>query len=196
MLVEIDKAILRHIEEHKAATIKQIQRIFYRQFNNEDGYTYARRKLRHLEEQEILKSYDNNITKQKVYYMDKKLSAHDLFRLDFYSMLIYIGAEIIEFKKPHYFNNTFNPDAFAAFGYGGLGYTVLLEVDWKHVSTSMGRMQMYEKLYREADWKKEFYGRFPRIVIMGVNPLMYSSKNFTVVRLGLNLADFDRVLLK
>jgi hypothetical protein len=48
----------------------------------------------------------------------------------------------------------------------------------------MPKMQLYEKLYREVDWKKVFYGVFPQIIVMGLNPLKYCSNNFTVIRMS------------
>ncbi|WP_139905601.1 hypothetical protein [Clostridium thermarum] len=191
-MVQIDKDILIHIEKHKVITIKQCQRIFY---NTENGYNYAQRKLRDLELRGLLKSYQNSVTKEKVYYVQDKISAHDIYILDFYSKLFESGCKNIEIKKePRYLKGMLRPDGFFKFEFDGYLYFILLEVDLTHF-TGMSKFQLYEKLYRDGDLRKECCGTFPQIVVMGTGLTKYESNNFEVTYVPFDLSQsFNRVL--
>lgn len=186
MLMQRDKDILRYLEDYKAISIKQAMKIF---FNN--SYGGARRRLAELEKMKLLKSYENVLTNEKIYYIEEKLSAHDLYVMDFYAELISQGATIRQFKKqPRYLNDMIRGDAFIEFAYDNNLYYLILECDLTHF-TNNSKMQLYEKLYKDGDLQKECKGMFPSIIIMKEkDDLRYMSNNFEVVYIDFQLSNF------
>lgn len=185
MLMERDKSVLQYLEDHNAISIDQANKIFFK------NYYSARRRLKRLEQMGTLKSYVNSITKEKVYYQKKKLSAHDLFRMDFYAQLINCGAEILEFKKqPRFLKDLVRPDAFIKFKYKNNLYFILLEVDFTHFTDS-SKLQLYEKLFKENELQPQCYDLFPTLVLLKNQiTTSYKSKNFEVVYLDFKLENF------
>lgn len=199
MLTERDKQILIHIENPivKAITVKQCANIFFK--DSSTKYELARRRLKHLEENKYLKSYRNETTKQLVYYSsDEKVSAHNLYILDFLAKLYEIGCQKIIFQKPQkLLNGSIRPDAFLGFYYKDRYYFVLLEVDFTH-ATDLSKFQNYERLYKTGELQEKCYGIFPKIIVMSLTNtpnLVYSSNNFDVKYLNFKLDNFDKVVL-
>lgn len=193
MLSKTDKLLMVYLEKYHAITIKQAQRHFYK---STYGYDVAKKRLKQLEDIELLKSYKNPTTSEKVYYTDRKVSSHDLYILDFYSMLIDHDCSNIEFiKNPKYLKGIIVPDGFLKFEYNDSIYFILLEVDLTH-TTSMGKFQLYEKLYRDNELKSKCLGTFPIIAVMGFDDcLKYESENFEVVYLPFELSNFESKVL-
>ncbi|MFT8312931.1 MAG: hypothetical protein ABF633_01605 [Clostridium sp.] len=192
MLTKRDKDILIYLEKHKAITIMQSYRIF---FNDcKFGYDVARKRLKKLEDMEVLKSYKNQLTDEKIYYTEQKISAHDLYVLDFYSLLVFNNCKNIEFKiQPRYLKDMIRPDAFFKFEFNGNLYFILLEVDLTH--SSMPKMQTYERLYRSQELQEQCYGTFPLIVIMGTHNIKYESTNFDIIYSDFKLSNFTHNVL-
>lgn len=186
MLMQRDKDILRYLEDYKAISIKQTQKIF---FNG--VYGGARRRLADLEKMKLLKSYENVLTNEKVYYIEEKISAHDLYVMDFYAELISQGAKITKFKKqPRYLNDMIRADGFFEFVYENNLYWTIVECDLTHY-TGNSKMQLYEKLYKDNVLQEECRGMFPSIVIMKEkDDLRYMSNNFEVVYIDFQLTNF------
>lgn len=193
MLSKTDKQLFVYLERYHAITLKQAQRHFYR---STYGYDVAKKRLKQLEDIELLKSYKNPTTSGKVYYTDRKVSAHDLYILDFYSLLVDHGCSNIEFiKNPKYLKGVIVPDGFFKFEFNESLYFILLEVDLTH-TTSMGKFQLYEKLYRDGELKEKCYGTFPIVVVMSFDAcLKYESENFEVVYLPFDLFNFGSKVL-
>lgn len=179
MLKERDYNILNFLENSHAITIEQCANIF---FNT--SYEGARRRLRQLEEDyERIKSCKMKETGEKLYYYDRKITYHDKIAIDFISEIKRKGGNIEEFKfKPQYMNNEIIPDLKCIFTYEGRVYFTLLEVDLYH-STPITKFQKYEELYKITEFKDEFYGQKPILIICKANKfgLRYNSKNFHVL---------------
>lgn len=186
MLMQRDKDILRYLEDNKAISIKQATKIFFK-----NSYGGARRRLADLEKMKLLKSYENVLTNEKIYYIEERLSAHDLYIMDFYAELVGSGATIRQFKKqPRYLNDMIRGDGFFEFVYDNNLYFLILEVDLTHF-TSNSKMQLYEKLYKDNVLQEECRGMFPSIVIMKEkDDLRYMSNNFEVVYIDFQLNNF------
>lgn len=198
-LVEILKEIFKLQQEEKVIKnqekqkeINQCMRHFYK---SEYAYDVARKSLRELEKKGILQSYQHSITGEKVYYYDKMVSAHDLYILEFYSLLVEYGCTNIEFDmKPDYLKRITFSDGFFKFEHYGYLYICLIEVDLTH-KTSFDKFQLYEKLYRDDEFQRK-YGTFPFIAVMSFEAcLKYESKNFEVVYLPFDLANFKSKIL-
>ena len=175
MLTKRDKEILLWIQEYDILTINQAKYLF---FNG--VYDNARRRLRVLEQQEILNSYICKDSKEKVYYTNKKRNQHDIYIVDFIVKLITLGCNILEFNlKPHYLNGDLIPDAFVKFSRGDDLYLVFLEVDYKHATELLKFKSLYERLYREKDKHEEFLNTFPIVVVSSFKKTVrYISSNF------------------
>lgn len=175
MLTKRDKEILLWIQEYDILTINQAKYLF---FNG--VYDNARRRLRVLEQQEILNSYICKDSKEKVYYTNKKRNQHDIYIVDFIVKLITLGCNILEFNlKPHYLNGDLIPDAFVKFSRGDDLYLVFLEVDYKHATELLKFKSLYERLYREKDKHEEFLNTFPIVVVSSFKTTVrYISSNF------------------
>lgn len=193
MLTRRDKDILIYLERYKAVTIMQAYRIFFS--GCKFGYDGARKRLKILEDMEALKSYKNKFNGEKAYYIEQKLSAHDLYVLDFYSQLIFNKCKDIEFKKqPRYLKDMIRPDAFFKFEFNNNLYFILLEVDLTH-NTNMIKFQTYERLYRSGELQEKCYGTFPLIVVSGINVVKYESENFDIIYTDFQLSNFRHNIL-
>lgn len=175
MLTKRDKEILLWIQEYDILTINQAKNLFFNGI-----YDNARRRLRVLEQQEILNSYICKDSKEKVYYTDKKRTQHDIYIVDFIAKLISLGCNILDFRlKPHYLNGDLIPDAFIKFSRGDDLYLVFLEVDYKHATELLKFKSLYERLYRERNEHEEFLNTFPIVVVSSFKTTVrYMSSNF------------------
>lgn len=191
MLTKRDKAILSWIEEYDIITIEQAKNVF---FNG--SYDNARRRLRTLEQQDILKSYTCIDTKEKVYFTEKKRSQHDIYIVDFIMKLITLNCNILEFKlKPHYLNGDLIPDAFIKLSKGDDLYLVFLEVDYKHATEMLKFKSLYERLYRERERHEEFLNTFPIIVTASLRTtIRYTSANFYCLYINLTYDNLQDLL--
>ena len=193
MITRRDKDILIYIEKYGAITINQAKILF---FNNR--YDNARRRLRLLEQQEILKSYTLSENKEKVYYVDRKMSFHDILVLNYIVKLKELGCNVLEVKiKPRYLKNALIPDLFVKFEYNNDIYLTFLEVDYKHQTEFLKFKSLYERLYREKEEHDEFLGTFPIVVVANLNAtIRYNSLNFSTVWTSLEYEKLDELLLQ
>ena len=175
MLTKRDREILNWIQEYDIITINQAKDMYFK-----GVYDNARRRLRVLEQQGFLNSYICNDSKEKVYYIDKKRSLHDIYIIDFITKITLLEGKIIEFKlKPKYLNGSLIPDAFIKFSKGDDLYLIFLEVDYKHGTEELKFSSLYERLYRERNKHEEFQGTFPILVVANFkSTIRYTSSNF------------------
>ena len=192
MLKPRDREILRWIEEYELLTIRQASILF---FNG--SYEGARRRLFQLEHDfGKIKSYKLKENDNKVYYISKKSTYHNVLCMDYVAELKRNGCEIIKIKRqPHYMNNSIIPDMYVVFSYKGQVYFTLLELDLYH-STSMTKFQRYEELYKSQELQKENYGQFPILVIAKDNiTTKYNSNNFDCIYTDLEYSTISTLLL-
>lgn len=193
MLTQRDREILTWIQDYKAISVAQCTELF---FNG--NYEGCRRRLKQLEDMELLKSYITKYSKEKVYYQDKKMSEHDLNVYNFLKVIKKNGGDIIKIQnQPQYMSGKIRPDAFIIFSYSGNVYFILLEVDITHY-TSNSKMQKYEELYKTGELQNECCGTFPIVIIARptTNDIRYNSRNFNVVYLDLSYYNIINLLLQ
>ena len=142
-----DKQILKFIEDFKSITVKQAEIMFYKNNNN------ARRRLKELEEQGILKSYKYNKSALAYTYKEfKEISEHDTIRNDFVVQLIAQGSIINNFKlTPRCLNGMVIPDLYIEYTYQNSTYKSYLEVDLTHF-TGDSKITLYNKLKEKEDF--------------------------------------------
>ena len=142
-----DKQILKFIEDFKSITVKQAEIMFYKNNNN------ARRRLKELEEQGILKSYKYNKSALAYTYKEfKEISEHDTIRNDFVAQLIAQGSIINNFKlTPRCLNGMVIPDLYIEYTYQNNTYKSYVEVDLTHF-TGDSKITLYNKLKEKKDF--------------------------------------------
>ncbi len=178
MLTERDRQVLKWIEDYKAISVPQATELF---FNG--TYESCRRRLKQLEDMELLKSYISQFSREKIYYQEKKLKDHELLVYDFLKVIKKRGGEIRQIKlQPKYLKGLIRPDAYIEFTLENNLYFIILEVDYTHYTSNI-KMQLYEKLYREGTLQKQCYGTFPIVIISRptLNDIRYNSSNFDVI---------------
>lgn len=192
MLSKANRNLMVYLEKYHAITINQCMRHFYK---SEYRYDVARKTLRELEKKGILQSYQHSMTGEKIYFYDRKVSIHDLYILEFYSLLVEHGCRNIEFiKNPEYLKGNIVPDGFFKFQYDDFLYLCLLEVDLSH-KTNFDKFVLYERLYKDGEFQGK-YGTFPFIAIVSFEAcLKYESNNFEVVYLPFNMENFESKIL-
>ncbi len=183
MLTERDRQVLKWIEDYKAISVTQATELL---FNG--TYESCRRRLKQLEDMELLKSYISKFSREKIYYQEKKLKDHELLVYDFLKVVKKKGGEIRQIKlQPQYLKGLIRPDAYIEFTLENNLYFIILEVDYTHYTSNI-KMQLYEKLYREGTLQKQCYGTFPIVIISRptLNDIRYNSSNFDVIYTDLN----------
>lgn len=189
MLTSRDKKILKFIEDNKSLTLQQISRLYFK-----GDYKSTSRRLRQIEEEGYLRSYINNYNRQKVYYIEKRLSSHDLIILDLYSELFGLGAEITTFKAAFmennnlsYLNGLIKPDALIEFTYKNYDYSFFIEIDLTHY-TGLDKFKLYEKMDREKTGED-----FPSILVLRPTEkdFRFKSKTLDIIYSSTNLNEVD-----
>ncbi|NFN94551.1 hypothetical protein FDB28_10720 [Clostridium botulinum] len=178
MLTERDRRVLKWIEDYKAISVPQATELF---FNG--TYESCRRRLKQLEDMELLKSYISQFSREKVYYEEKRLKDHDLLVYDFLKVIKKRSGEIRQIKlQPQYLKGIIRPDAYIEFTLENNLYFIILEVDYTHYTSNI-KMQLYEKLYREGTLQKQCYSTFSIVIISRptLNYIRYNSSNFNVI---------------
>lgn len=189
--MEKDKKILKHVEQYGVITINQAFKIFYNY--SRYGYDMARKRLKYLCDGKYLKYYKNNTTDEKVYYIDKKISSHDLYVLDYMAELVFNNCKILEFDKPQFKiqDTKIIPDAFIKYVSGIRIFGVFVEIDLTHHND----LTRYEKLFTDGKVQED-YGAFPAIACITDEPDRYKSENFEIIYLDYQLNNFvDKVII-
>jgi hypothetical protein len=140
-ITERDNEILNFVESYGSITIDQCKKIYCT--NCSRGDVIARRRLSKLVQFDKLKVGKDKITNQNVYYMDKKLSFHDLLSISYYAKLIESGSRMSHFKRVKQWSNELKSDAFICHHVGNEVMFDILEV----VRTHAPDLDKYKRLY-------------------------------------------------
>ncbi|EGO86294.1 hypothetical protein G8S49_11355 [Clostridium botulinum C] len=169
-LTKRDKSILKFIEEYGSITINQCSKIFFDK--NKEGYQQARKRLKKLSENKFLKRYRKDMHSECIYFLDKKLSLHDLKAFDIYAELIFTGATIKKFI-PKYRIKTLNSkktyrelDVLAEFIYKDYFYTLIIEIDYTHFTNKEKLLDIYNSNHFQSKYKHLDSNIFPSILIL------------------------------
>ncbi|WP_231293878.1 MULTISPECIES: replication-relaxation family protein [Thermoanaerobacterium] len=156
MLTERDQKIIQFIETVGVASIKQIQKVF---FKSKQGAEISRRRMNEIIKYSKVKRSRNSFANEYVYYINSyKYLNHALAVTDFYIKLLEYGGEIKIFNREFKINNS-RSDAFIRYHLKDKAYLFFLEV---HFSNAFN-MQKYIDIYNSREWV--ILGTFPRLVI-------------------------------
>jgi|GEM_PF-1066402 len=135
MITKRDKAIIKFVEEHGSITINQCSKLFFK--GNKEKYDQARKRLRIIHEEGLLKRYRKDPKSEAIYYINNKLKIHDLKLLD-------VLAELNEFEVSSYVkekkiaindNKKYLIDAVMNITLGEISVPLLLEIDYTHYTS-------------------------------------------------------------
>lgn len=160
-----DKAMLRFIEQHGSITINQAANIFFT--NNNFAYDQARKRLRTMYQNNIIKRFKQDIYAEVQYYFDRPVKAHKSKLIDVYGNLSSIG-NIAKFEKELKIeckDKYRKIDGFLELEIESENeiamYPVIIEVDYTH-NTSL---QKLKEIY-ESNYFQEIYDVFPTVLIV------------------------------
>lgn len=184
-----DKKTLQFIEKYGSITINQCSKIFFK--NCKENYYQARKRLKKLSDNKYLNRYRKDMRSETVYYLEKKLSIHDLKVLDVYAYLIYSGVKIKSFNQEYVIpagDKNYRADALIEFIYGDYFYTLLIEVDYTHYTSQKKLFDIYNSSYFQNKYKNLGEDIFPKVVI--IRPAV-TKENDMLKQIDILYLDFD-----
>lgn len=135
MITKRDKKILIWIEKYCSITINQCSKIFFT--GNKQAYDQARKRLRYLNKEGLIKRYRKDPRSEVIYYMDKKLKIHDLKLMDFVAEFYAQGWELHKFDKEFTVkvkDKKYIIDGKAVFKKGKISLPAIIEIDYSHMT--------------------------------------------------------------
>lgn len=136
MITKRDKEIIKFVEKYNSITINQCAKVFFPR--NKEAYDQARKRLRAIHSEGLLKRYRKDPKSQTVYYLDKRLRTHDLKLLDavaeFYTFpILKVKREIqVEINS----DTKYVIDALIGIGKENMGKPIILEIDYTHYTSN------------------------------------------------------------
>ncbi|KEH91605.1 hypothetical protein Z962_p0133 (plasmid) [Clostridium botulinum C/D str. BKT12695] len=165
-----DSEIIKFIKMYGSITINQCSKIFFTK--NKEGYQQARKRLKQLSDNKFIKRYRKDMQSECIYFLDKKLSIHDLKTIDIYAELINAGATIKSFT-PKYRIDTIESnkkyrelDAYIEFIYKDYLNFLILEIDYTHFTSKNKIIDIYNSNHFQNKYKKLDSNIFPDILIL------------------------------
>lgn len=198
MITERDRCIIKYVEMMQSITIDQCSRLFMS--DSRSKYKIAQRRLDQLVRNRYLKVAKTD-TNENIYYIDRKLSYHDLLINSFYIYLLNAGVANLQFgKSKQWMNGKIISDAFMRFDYGDkpdeYTFYIILEVCWTHKRIPLDQ---YEVLFKSGEAHKLCQDTFPLIVIMDdtkhSDQHYYHSNLFRTVQIDFDLSNFSLIFL-
>ncbi|GLC32930.1 hypothetical protein [Clostridium omnivorum] len=154
MITKRDKEIIKFVETYGSITPKICSKVFFK--GNKEAYDQARKRLRVIYREELLKRYRKDPKSEAIYYLDKKLKIHDLKLLDVYTELL--DFEILKFEKEKILdiseNKKYIIDAAMVIREDEISIPLLIEIDYTHY-TSMEKAR--DIIYFLEDKHKRAY---------------------------------------
>ncbi len=132
MITKRDKEIVKYVEKNGSITSKICSKQFFR--GNKEAYDQARKRLRVIHEEGLLKRYRKDPRSEAVYYIDKKLKIHDLKLLDVISDLNEL--DIVMFDKEKQIETDeytkYIVDGAVVIEKNNIRLPLLIEIDYTH----------------------------------------------------------------
>jgi hypothetical protein len=198
MITQRDRNIVKYVEQFSSITIEQCSLLFMK--DSKCKYKIAQRRLENLVENKYLKVSKTD-TNENIYYIDNKLSYHDVLINTFYIHLINSGAtNIIRETDKNWLNGNIISDAFYKFDYGikdnVYRFYVVLEVSWTHKDIPI---KNYEELFCKGEAHNQCQNTFPLIVVLDdtkhKNNKYYHSDMFKVIQIDFDMSNFSLIFV-
>lgn len=181
-LTKRDKEILRFIDQYKSITINQASKIFFG--NCKQSYQQARKRLKLLSNNKYIQRYRKDMKSECIYFLQEKLSIHDLKILDVYAKLLNLGADIEYLKTkytiptPHGKKAYREADALIEFTYKKYFYPLLVEIDYTHFTSKKKLLDIYNSNHFQERYNQYDNNIFPTVLILRpvipTNPVSFS----------------------
>lgn len=167
-----DREIIKWIEENKSMTIYQCSKIFFRDCSCD--YDLARKRLRKLYEEGLIKRYRKRLEDEVVYFTEKKLKTHDLKLMDVIAYLQKFNIDSFEKEQKIEINSTINYiiDSTIVLNYKNLAIPILVEIDYTHYTSKEKIQDLIRYLEKKHD------SSFIFIIVK------FSQEEFTVTKSG------------
>lgn len=167
------REILNFIDTYDYITANICARIILK--GQKQAYTSSCRKLRTMEQHDLIKKYIHPLTKEFIYQIKKKqVNDHHRYAIEFYSRIYEIADEVIYFtdkeKDVTWPLAKRRNDFHIIYIYNGNTYAMLGEVDLSHFTSKEKLVEIYEK-GEVQEWYKEHYdvdNYFPSIAVLSL----------------------------
>lgn len=166
IITKRDKMILKFIEDNGAITINQASKIFFRDCKR--NYYQARKRLKLLSDNGVIRRYRKDMRSETVYYFTKIKSIHDIKIMDVYAELVYLGADVKAFEKEFTITcgkKSYRADALIECIYNRFWYCFLLEVDYSHMTSDKKLECIYNSNFFQERYASMDEEVFPVILI-------------------------------
>lgn len=175
MITDRDRDIYNFIYEYGSITIDQCSKIFFSHCKRK--YEIASRRLRELLKNEYVKIGYIKYTNENIYYINKKLSFHDLTVIQYCAELINLGAENLKLEAPKKWHDTLISDGFVYYELNGKQYINIIEVCFSNKNV---KIKDYEDLYMSNLIQKEL-GIEPKLIIISEFHEKYKSDIIPII---------------
>ncbi|OLS02866.1 hypothetical protein [Tissierella creatinophila] len=170
IVTDRDKLSLKFIKKFKVATTDTIAELFY------PNLVIARRRLKLLCDNKLIKRDRDHFTAQYYYYFKKtKQLKHKILLTDFYRELNKT-SEIVLFENEFRCENII-ADGLAVYKINSQPYIVFIEIE---ISNKGIDIEKYENLYRSGKYKR-YFPVFPSIIVITDKKIPYSNLNIIQV---------------
>lgn len=189
-----DRSLVRFVEEFDSVTIDMARRLIWNE--QKSGYKIAQTRLGKLVDGKYLK-VSRTETNENIYYINKKLSYHDLLINRVRIELINAGVKLIQFeRKKWWLNNKFHSDIFIQCDYGDNYYFFFWEICWTHKDINMVG---YEELCESEEGLKiiDYKGMIPTLVVMDDSSHDYKTLNprLKIVKIDYQLSKLPLIFI-
>lgn len=200
VITKRDKQIIAHMSEYKYATIKQLEKIFFRE--QQYSYNIARRRMDRLIAAGYVKTYKEENSNKIIYILNDKSekinppTAHRMLVLDVLAEMHYLGMDVKEFTvEKEWMDGKVRSDAFAICDIQDRRYRFFVEV---HISNNKHNLEKYSTLYESGEVQEYIESQnYPRV-------LLITDRNYKdlddieyvdVVRINTELEEFIKAFL-
>lgn len=200
MITKRDKLIINYMSEYKYATIKQLEKIFFRE--QQYSYNIARRRMNVLVASGYVRTYKEENSNKIIYILNDKNekinppNAHRLLVLDVLAEMYYLGMDVKEFiMEKEWMDGKVRSDAFAVCDIQDRRYRFFVEV---HISNNKHNLEKYSKLYDSGEVQEYINSNtYPRVLL--VTDRNYKDlndiENINVVKINTELEEFIKSFL-
>lgn len=187
-LTKRDKDIYNFISQYGSITIDQCSKIFMP--NCKRKYEIACRRLKKLVECEFIKVGTIKYSHENVYYIDRKLSFHDLTVIQYCAELINLGAENLKLEAPKKWHDTLISDGFVYYELNGKQYINIIEVCFSNKNV---KIKDYEELYKSNLIQNEL-GIEPRLIIISEFHEKYKSNIMPIITFDYSFKNLFKII--
>ena len=189
MITSRDRDIYNFINEYGSITIDQCSKIFFSHCKRK--YEIASRRLRELLKNEYIKVGTIKYTNENIYYIDKKLSFHDLTVIQYCAELINMGAVNLKLERNKKWFDDLISDGFVYYELNGEKYINIIEVCFSNKNV---KIDYYDEIYLSNIIQNEF-GIDPKLIIITHPNYQYKSIKIPLILFDYGFENLFKIIL-